>query len=230
MKGKRWHVLFFLLPFGFVSYVIGAWFYTYLTDPENAPSVTDLPGIGVSYFRRGWLIVKGQTEGLTGTADPVVIATGLIAGFEGFSSKAYADPKGQTKTYSIGYGHQIIPGDGLDTSSIVSESEAADLLASDLQTFAECVNDSVTAELTPQQLAALYSFCYNEGCHAFKSSTLLRDINAGDLASAVDEFARWNIAAGTVNDSLVARRQKESSLFASGIADTSAQTDESQNA
>jgi hypothetical protein len=41
------------------------------------------------------------------SSDPVSIALGIIKNFEGFSARAYADPPGQTRTYSIGYGHQI---------------------------------------------------------------------------------------------------------------------------
>jgi lysozyme len=214
---KKKHILgavSLLLPFGFLIYVLGSWFYTYLTDPENAPSVTDLPGIAVSYLRRGWLIVKGKTE-IGASADPISIATGLIAGFEGFSPKAYADPPGQIVTYSIGYGHQIVPGDGFDKGSTISESDASALLSADLETYASCVNNAVEVDLTPSQLAALYSFCYNEGCHAFQNSTLLKDVNAKNFDDVTSQFARWDIAEGTVSTALVDRRAKEAALFAS---------------
>jgi GH24 family phage-related lysozyme (muramidase) len=204
-----------VLPFGLVAYALGYWFYQYVTDPENAPSITDVPGLVVSYARRGWLVMKGKFQ-FGASANPVDIATGFIAQQESFSPKAYPDPAGQTKLYSIGYGHQIVDRDGFDRTSTISESDAAALLASDLQRYVACVNNALTVDLSAPQLAALYSFCYNEGCGAFVSSTLLKDINAGNLADVPAQLARWNIAGGVVSAALVQRRQDEANLFASG--------------
>ena len=210
-----------VVPFGLVVVGLGYWFYRYLIDPENAPSVTDLPGIGISYLQRGWLIMKGQAANLQGTSgDPVAIAAGIIAKFEGFSPKAYADPPGQVSTYSIGYGHQIIPGDGFDKASTISQGDALALLSADLDTYVNCVNNALTVSLSPQQLAALYSFCYNEGCHAFTNSTLLHDVNSGNLGNVAVQFARWNLAGGIVSSALVKRRSEEAQLFASGTQST----------
>lgn len=216
MKGKRiFGIAALFLPFGLLFYVFGVWFYTYLTDPENAPSITDLPGIGVSYLRRGWAIVKGTAQ-IGASANPLDIATGFIAKMEGFSPKVYADPAGQNATFSIGYGHQLVDGDGFDLSSTVSESDGWALLQADLDRYVACVNNSLKVDLSAPQLAALYSFCYNEGCGAFQKSTLLRDINAGNLADVPAQFARWDIAGGVVSSALVDRRSKEADLFASG--------------
>jgi lysozyme len=155
--------------------------------------------------------------------DPRTIALGLLAGFEGFVGHAYRDKVG---VWTIGYGHKIVDGDGFakSTDQTISQSDALALLGADLDVKIQCVSDVLETELTPNQLAALYSFTYNEGCGAFRSSTLLRKINAGDLAGASQEFARWVYAGNpkVVLADLETRRADESMLFASDI-----QTDDS---
>jgi GH24 family phage-related lysozyme (muramidase) len=203
MKAKR--LIFIFVVFGIAA---GLAYWLYLKMQGEAPNVSDLFEVLKSYPRRLYLIVTGKVS-----SDPLDIAAGFVAQNEGFSATAYPDPPGQTDTYSIGYGHQIVPGDGFDTTSEISESDALALLQQDLQTYAACVNGAVTASLNPNQLAALYDFAYNEGCAAFQNSTLLRDINAGDFADALNEFPKWVYAGGQVNDALVARRQAEVALF-----------------
>jgi GH24 family phage-related lysozyme (muramidase) len=202
-----------------VAGALAYWLYLYITDRDSAPTFSDVGGWLYSLPVRGYLIVRGQIESALGSVggspDPVVIAAGLIAGFEGFVGHVYADPPGQTITYSIGYGHQLVAGDGFDQSSTISQTDALALLQSDLANYVSCVNAAVTVSLTPDQLAALYSFTYNEGCGAFQGSTLLQDINAGNFDAAVADFSSWDIAGGQVSQALVNRRQSESNLFAS---------------
>lgn len=192
-----------------------------------------------------WFISLGERfKGATGvgTVDPVALASGLIAGFEGFSPKAYPDPSGQTTTYSIGYGHQIVSGDGFDTTSTISESDALALLQQDLANYVACVNNAVTVPVTPQQQAALYSLCYNIGCNAFQNSTLLGDLNVPDYQQAQVDFASWNMAGGQVSSALTNRRASEANLFGSSapsatpdssgdtqVADASQTTDDSED-
>lgn len=214
------------VPFGGLVIALGFWVYQYATDPDNAPSITDY---FMSLFDRGNLIVQGQIQNaigqVGGSPDPVAIAAGLIAQLEGFSPTAYADPPGQTTTYSIGYGHQIVSGDGFDTSSTISEADALELLQSDLANYVTCVNGAVTSALSPQQLAALYSFCYNVGCGAFSGSTLLTYVNNSDWPDAINEFYNWEIAGGVQSAALASRREKESDLFASGSPATTGADD-----
>ena len=158
-------------------------------------------------------VVTGDNtaSGTSGTAQ----AINLIAGFEGFSSKAYPDPPGQTAKWSIGYGHQLTGSDGLTTSSVIDESTAFSLLSSDVQSATNCVYLNAGVSLTPNQQAALISLCYNIGCQAFQGSTLLKLLNQGDYAGAANEFSRWVYAGGQVSSSLVSRRSEEQSLFLS---------------
>jgi lysozyme len=129
---------------------------------------------------------------------------------ESFSSKAYPDHKG----YSIGYGHLIRAGDGLDRSSVISESRGAALLASDVSDAENAVIEAIDVPLSQNQFDALVIFCYNVGVSAFTHSTLARKINAED-PTASNEFDRWIYASGEVNSALVDRRNVEQSLFLS---------------
>jgi lysozyme len=140
-------------------------------------------------------------------------ALALIANEEGFSSRAYPDPVGQAVTFSIGYGHQIRPGDGLSVDSVITEQQGLQLLSVDVSGADSCVAQNVKVQLTDNQRAALVSFCYNVGCGAFQSSSMLRFLNAGDYGAAANEFPRWKFANGSVLDALVNRRDVERSLF-----------------
>lgn len=125
---------------------------------------------------------------------------------EGFSEVPYYDFKG----YSIGYGHLI---KGLESFESITEEEAAALLASDVEWAEQAVSTSVHAPLTPNQFDALVLLAYNIGAGAFRSSTLVRLLNAGDFDGAAAQFPRWINAGGRVNTALVSRRQRERALF-----------------
>lgn len=140
-------------------------------------------------------------------------ATNLIAGFEGFSGKAYPDPVGQTTTYSIGYGHQIRPGDGLSLESVLTPAKGLQLLNQDVQATADAVIAAIPPGLNDNQIAALISLAYNIGIGAFQNSTLLSLLQSGDTVGAADQFNRWIYSGGSVNQDLVDRRAKEEGVF-----------------
>lgn len=197
---KRHFVLLALIAGG-VAALFG---YSYYTE-------ADLFGAIMSYFRKVQTKVTATSEELTGSLDPYDKALDLISGFEGFSAKAYPDADG----YSIGYGHFITASDPYNSSSVISESEAWDLLAQDVRGAQACVQNSVTAQLNANQIAALISLVYNIGCGAFQGSTLLKKLNSGDYAGAAAEFSRWTRSQGNVIQALVDRRSQEQQVFTS---------------
>lgn len=203
------------------------WFDVEQTGGSFADFFSDPLGGTQSLFSRLRLKLESMLEkvkSVTGTpADPRALAASLIAGFESFSAKAYPDPRGQTKKYSIGYGHQIVPGDGFTVDSVISEPDALAMLQADVETYAACVDSAVTVPLAPEQAAALYSLCYNIGCAGFRSSTLVRNLNGGDFQGAAEQFAVWNLANGQVSNTLVSRRADEQALFTSVTAPASAE-------
>jgi lysozyme len=78
---------------------------------------------------------------------------------------------------------------------------------------------SVKAALTQGQLDSLTDFVYNVGIGGFRSSTILKTLNAQQPVTE-DMFTRWNkitLPDGShkVLDGLTARRRREYQLFIS---------------
>lgn len=140
----------------------------------------------------------------------------FIKNEEGFASHAYADGKSAlgTQLYSIGYGHQIVSGDGLTPQSILTPEQAEFLLQQDIVARERAIMKSVRVPLKQNQFDALASLAFNIGIAAFQSSTLVKKLNAGDYKGALAEFVVWNKSGGKVNSALVARRKREADLFA----------------
>jgi lysozyme len=130
----------------------------------------------------------------------------FIARHEGFASVPYPDGNG----YSIGYGHQIQPGERIEA---VTRSDAARLLAADLARAESVVDRLVKVKLNANQRAALTSFVFNVGSGAFAKSTLLRKVNAGDMDGARGEFGKWVYSGGKRVPALVKRRAEEAEMF-----------------
>ena len=130
----------------------------------------------------------------------------LIKSFEGLRLQAYRDPVG---IWTIGYGTTR----GVQPSMSISEAEAEKFLQQDLARFEQAINDAVEVPINDNQFSALASFTYNVGPGAFRSSTLLKLLNQGDIQGAADQFPRWNRAGGKVLAGLTRRRSAERSLF-----------------
>lgn len=134
----------------------------------------------------------------------------LTENFEGDVLHAYRD---QVGVWTIGYGHtgpDVVPG------LTITPAQAQALLAQDIAAAAACVNNSVTVPLAQNEFDALVDFVFNLGTGAFESSTLLRDLNAGDFSAAAGQFDLWDHAGGAVVAGLLRRRQAETALFETG--------------
>lgn len=130
----------------------------------------------------------------------------LIKSFEGLRLRAYRDAVG---IWTIGFGTTR----GVQPGMTISEDKAIEFLQEDLARFEKAINDSVKTPINDNQFSALASFTYNVGSGAFRSSTLLRKLNAGDIRGAADEFPRWNKAGGRPLAGLTRRRNAERLLF-----------------
>ncbi len=132
----------------------------------------------------------------------------LIKEFEGLRLEAYLCP---ANVWTIGYGHTKTVRKGMK----ITKAKADELLLVDIAWVKNCAESAVKAELSANQVAAVYSFIYNVGAGAFRSSTLLRKLNKGDHKGAANEFKRWNKGGGKVLKGLVRRRAAEAKLFRS---------------
>jgi GH24 family phage-related lysozyme (muramidase) len=143
----------------------------------------------------------------------VSIATPLIAGFEGFSSKAYYDVNG----YAIGYGnHYYGDGSSVKAGDTIDKATATSLLQSTIRDYANQILPSIKVDITDNQMASLISLSYNCGPGAVKNSKVLQLINAGAPADQIEAQYKTTCvtAAGKYNEDLVIRRGKEALAWA----------------
>ena len=139
----------------------------------------------------------------------------LIREFEGFRSQAYRCPAG---VWTIGYGHTSAAGiPEVKRGMEISKYDGEVILKRDLQDFCSAVAKAVTVPLNDNQFSALVSFCYNVGVGAFRRSTLLKRVNAGNFEDVPRQLARWNKSKGKVLKGLQRRRAAEADLFLKGV-------------
>ena len=137
----------------------------------------------------------------------------LICEFEGKRLSAYDDGVG---IWTIGFGTIKYPnGVRVKKGDTCTLEQAKEYMRHDLIEFKNTVNSSAKVSLTQNQFDALVSLAYNIGSNAFKSSTLVKKLNAGDYKGAADQFNVWVNAGGKRMQGLVNRREKENVLFLS---------------
>ncbi len=134
----------------------------------------------------------------------------LTMASEGLRTEAYRDGAGVP---TIGYGHTA----GVRLGDTCTPEQAADWLRADLGIAEAAVDRLVRAPIGQHHFDALADFAFNLGAANLGGSTLLRRLNAGDLAGAAAEFPRWvHDALGRVEPGLVTRRNRERQLFETG--------------
>ena len=139
----------------------------------------------------------------------------LIKSFEGLRLKVYRDP---VKLLTVGYGHLILPRDGLKFGDAISQEGADELLQQDLAMAINIVESFVRIPLNDNQFGALVSFTFNLGGGNLLRSSLFRHLNLGDYKTAADRFLLWTRAGGRVLPGLVRRRKAERELFLSPVS------------
>lgn len=130
----------------------------------------------------------------------------LIKRYEGCSLKAYQDTGG---VWTIGYGHTKTAA----RNKVISHDEAERLFDADVKWAVDAVNNRVPLALNQSQFDAIVSFVFNAGESAFAKSTLLREINNGNLLYAPRELTRWVHDNGRALKGLARRRVAEAALF-----------------
>ena len=139
------------------------------------------------------------------TYDPTGIA--LTEAAEGCCLVAYLD---SDNVLTIGVGHT---GPDVHWGLTITQDHADTLLLLDVKYAEDGVKRLVTVPLTQHQFDALVDFTFNEGVGHLASSTLLKNLNAGDYAGAAEEFAAWCMGGGKVLAGLVTRRGWDRDLF-----------------
>lgn len=142
------------------------------------------------------------------TPAAIALAKSLIIKSESFESKPY---KNAHDVWTNGYGN---------TNGVTAKTPpctVAQALVQLTANMAEAINEikmHVQHVLTDHQVAALIDFTFNLGCGAFDTSTILKEINASDLADVPAQLLRWvHDSAGNVLPGLVARRKIDVTLW-----------------
>ena len=135
----------------------------------------------------------------------------LLHHFEGCELSAYPDPATGGDPWTIGYG---CTGPDVCRGLKITQSDADVMFAKRLaREFEPGVSAVLTAAPTQGQYDAMVCLAYNIGLGNFRSSTLVRKFNAGDIAAAADQFLRWSMAAGQTMKGLRRRRAAERAVF-----------------
>lgn len=113
-------------------------------------------------------------------------------------------------TLTIGVGHT---GKDVRPGMRITREQSRVLLMSDLQRFIACVENTIKVPLNDYQFGALVSFCFNVGEGNFKSSSLVRKLNAGNYKAVPGELLKWTKSKGKEMDGLVNRRNAEIGLW-----------------
>lgn len=137
-----------------------------------------------------------------------------LAGFEGFSEKAYIPVEGDVPT--IGYGHTD-PTGRLQVGDLITKDEALLLLQEDVREAEAAVQKCVKVPLYPREFDSYVSLSYNIGERAFCNSTLVRRLNSGDYYGACSELKRWVYSGGKKYRGLEIRRKAEELICKEGV-------------
>jgi lysozyme len=95
----------------------------------------------------------------------------------------------------------------------ISQAQADAIMRATLGEYEAAVTRYVTATINQNQFDALVDFAYNAGAQNLRTSTLLKMLNAGNVAGAKAQFSRWVYGGGKPLTGLVKRRAAEAALF-----------------
>jgi lysozyme len=125
---------------------------------------------------------------------------------EGRRLEAYRDSVG---IWTIGIGHTSAAGPPAVTPGLrLTPDECDALFTRDVARFAESVATALPAPLPEHAFDALVSLCFNIGPAAFRRSSVLRRLRAGDREGAAEAILMWNRPAV-----LIPRRRAEYDQF-----------------
>ena len=135
---------------------------------------------------------------------------------EGWVNHVYRDSVG-LPTVCVG-----VMDKSLKVGTHYSDEECIALTVKQLQKFIRVVDSVVIVPINDEMRTALISLVYNIGEDAFRRSTLVKKLNAGDYIGAANQFTVWVYGGPgpkkTVIQGLINRRLREQSLFRRGLA------------
>lgn len=145
------------------------------------------------------------------TLTAAAASVSLIAAWEGYQPTGYRDIVGVATDC---YGRT---GSDVKVGVRSSDEKCHTELARDVLNHALAIQPCIKVDVPQPSMAAFISFSYNVGAPAFCHSTLVRKLNAGDLAGACAELSRWDMAGGKHVRGLARRRAQERALCEEGL-------------
>lgn len=132
--------------------------------------------------------MKGQTK-FRVAANVLTLAASTLIGIaihEGFREDAYLPTKYDVPTIGFGTTKNVKMGDKITVErALVRLQEEID------DEYVAAIKKLVKVPLYPHEFGALVSFVYNVGVTNFRTSTLLKKLNAGDYLGACAELDNW---------------------------------------
>src|SRR4051794_18588800 len=103
---------------------------------------------------------------------------------EGVRLKAYLDSVGVP---TIGYGHTK----GVKLGQVITQAQADAFFADDLASHALPILSCIKVPVADHEQDALISIAFNIGVGAFRGSTFLKRLNAGDRKGCAEAIMMW---------------------------------------
>ena len=135
----------------------------------------------------------------------IALAVAAVGAYEGLRTEAYEDIVGVP---TICYGETR----DVHLGQHASKAQCDEQLSARLVEFNDGVNACVKVPLPDTRRASFVSLAYNIGTASFCKSSVVRLINAGDVAGACASMLLYNRAGGKVIPGLTKRRAKEREL------------------
>ena len=169
------------------------------------------PGGRGDFWRDETGAVRLPRGRVTASAAGLALVVAFVGGWEGLRLSPYKDGGGVP---TVCYGETEVA----MRNYTAAECEA--MFARRLVYFETGLDRLLVegVEIPSQSKAAFVSWAYNVGLGAARQSTLVRKLNAGDLAGACRELVRWNKDNGRTVAGLVNRRADELRLCLAGVA------------
>jgi lysozyme len=130
----------------------------------------------------------------------------LAREFEGCRLDAYQDIAG---VWTIGYGHT---GKDVYAGLVWTQAQADEALDHDIQA-AQSLLLMYSPTVTGGTLDALTDFVFNLGIGNYRTSTLCKEVNAGNWNAVKTELLNWDHSNGAVVPGLLRRREAEAALI-----------------
>ncbi|CAO4141613.1 Lysozyme [Methylorubrum thiocyanatum] len=138
--------------------------------------------------------------------DLSAVGRAVLIAREGRRLEAYRDSVG---VWTIGIGHTAAAGPPIPRAGLrIDAAEADAVFARDVAAFVRTVAEALPEPLPQHAFDALVSLCFNIGPAAFRRSSVLRRLRAGDRMGAGEAILMWNRPAA-----VIPRRQGEFDQF-----------------